>query len=162
MNIFDALPVAKGAYVVWLEANAHSRVTIGRLGTMQLQPGYYAYIGSAMGPGGIRARLRHHLRIAVRPRWHVDYLRAACDVCELWYGVTEDKGEHRWVAAIADLPGAMLAMPGFGASDHPGATHLFRFDAVPSVEAFVAQLGRSSGAGNDSPEITRVLVPAEM
>jgi len=162
MNIVDALPAAKGAYVVWLKANAHSRVTIGKLGTMQLQPGYYAYIGSAMGPGGIRARLRHHLRIAVRPRWHIDYLRPACEVCELWYGVTDDKIEHCWVVAIADLPGAMIAMPGFGASDHPGATHLFRFDAVPSVEALVTQLRCFSGAGNHYPEITRVPVSAEM
>ncbi len=162
MNGFDALPAAKGAYVVWLEANAYGRVTIGKLGTMPLQPGYYAYIGSAMGPGGIRARLSHHLRIAARPRWHIDYLRTVCDVCELWYGVTDDKVEHRWVAAMAELPSAMIAMPGFGASDHPGATHLFRFDAVPSVEAFVTQLGRFSGAGNEYPEITRVPVSPEM
>ncbi len=131
----------KGAYVLWLSPRREGSVDIGRLGTLSLRPGVYAYVGSAMGPGGIAARVGHHLRVATRPRWHVDYLRAVCRVVSVWYAVTEERVEHRWVEAVAGLAGAEPAMRGFGASDHPGATHLFRFDAVASPAAFAAAAG---------------------
>ncbi len=134
----------KGAYVLWLSPRCDGSVDIGRLGTLSLRPGVYAYVGSAMGPGGIAARVGHHLRVAARPRWHVDYLRAACRVVSVWYAVTEARVEYRWVEAVAGLAGAEPAMRGFGASDHPGATHLFRFDAVASPAAFSAAAGVTS------------------
>ncbi len=34
----------------------------GRLGDIQLQPGYSVSIGRALGLGGVRARLAHHMR----------------------------------------------------------------------------------------------------
>lgn len=159
MNVADALPGNKGAYIVWLKPEKLTQIEVGKLGTMALQPGYYAYVGSAMGPGGVRARLQHHLRIAARPRWHIDYLRAACQVCRLWYVVTDAKVERQWAAALASLPGATVALSGFGASDHPGATHLFHFQAVPSLAAFVGQWQQNSGIENKYAEIFERLVP---
>ena len=152
MNTTRDLPAiasGKGAYIVWLEPCAQAEVVIGKLGKMRLQPGYYAYVGSAMGPGGVRARLGHHLRIAARPRWHIDYLRAACHVRRLWYTITDERVEHRWVIALSSMPGATVAMPRFGATDHPGATHLYRFDSIPSAGLFagaVKSVSRMAGA----------------
>ncbi len=56
-------------------------VRIGRRGELRLQPGFYIYLGSALGPGGVRARLALHFRPCTRPHWHLDYLRAhaVCD-----------------------------------------------------------------------------------
>jgi Uri superfamily endonuclease len=42
-----------------------------------LEPGWYAYVGSAYGPGGIAARLRRHFRADKRLHWHVDSLTLA-------------------------------------------------------------------------------------
>ena len=41
-----------GTYALILSCKSNVRIEIGRLGTMRLQPGYYVYLGSALGPGG--------------------------------------------------------------------------------------------------------------
>lgn len=134
----------KGAYILWLQSGGGKSIEIGKLATMTLQQGLYCYVGSAMGPGGVRARVGHHSRFATRPRWHIDYLRAECSLIEVWYAITEHRVEHDWVAAMAALPGASQPAPGFGASDHRGSTHLFRFGEIPQREAFIAELRRQS------------------
>jgi Uri superfamily endonuclease len=58
---------------------------MGSLGRLQLRPGYYVYVGSAFGPGGLRARIEHHARPAVRPHWHIDYLRRYTRLEAVWY-----------------------------------------------------------------------------
>jgi hypothetical protein len=78
-----------GTYVLILSCASNARIQIGRLGTMQLKRGYYVYLGSALGPGGIRARIAHHQKLSARPHWHVDYLRAHTRLHSVWlsYGV---------------------------------------------------------------------------
>ena len=141
----------KGAYILWLQSDGGKSIEIGKLATMRLQPGLYCYVGSAMGPGGVRSRVGHHSRIAPRPRWHIDYLRSECALISVWYAITELRMEHDWGAAIAALPGAVQPVRGFGASDHPGSTHLFHFGEMPPRETFIAELQRQS------PEIFLVL-----
>jgi Domain of unknown function DUF123 len=65
-----------GTYVLVLSSRSTDLIQIGRLGALQLQSGFYVYVGSALGPGGVRARLAHHLKLSRRPHWHIDYLRA--------------------------------------------------------------------------------------
>ncbi len=130
-----------GTYLLWLRPRRFDAVAIGRLGTMTPRPGYYGYVGSAMGPGGVAARVGRHLRREKPQRWHLDYLRPFCDVVAIWYVVSGRRVEHRWVAALAAMPGAMPAMTGFGASDHPGATHLFHFGSMPPLDHFAARAG---------------------
>ena len=103
---------------------------------MQLQPGCYVYVGSAFGPGGLAARIGHHRQIAVRPHWHIDYLRAACAVEEVWSTTDAARREHVWAKAVGRLPGAGTPLRGFGASDCECETHLFWFEHQPSVRAF--------------------------
>jgi Uri superfamily endonuclease len=125
-----------GTYALILACHRRGAVRIGRLGTMQLQPGVYVYVGSAFGTGGLAARLRHHLRVATRPHWHIDYLRAVCDVVEVWYTTDAARLEHRWAKAMARLPDAGVLMPGFGSSDCDCAAHLFFFPRMPPIRRF--------------------------
>ncbi len=37
-------------------------------------PGWYFYVGSARGSGGIRARVRRHFRHKKTAHWHIDRL----------------------------------------------------------------------------------------
>jgi Uri superfamily endonuclease len=98
---------------------------------MQLRRGYYVYVGSACGPGGLRSRIGHHLRAAERPRWHIDYLRARLPISGVWYcGL---RCEHEWATSIAALPGAEIPLPGFGSSDCGCAAHLVYFKALPTM-----------------------------
>ena len=42
-------------------------IRVGRLDGLRLQPDFYVYAGSALGPGGVRAHLAHHMRLASAP-----------------------------------------------------------------------------------------------
>ena len=54
-----------GTYALILSCSTDFGIQIGRLGTMRLQPGYYVYLGSALGPGGLRARIAHHQKLSL-------------------------------------------------------------------------------------------------
>ena len=62
-----------------------TELRIGALGVKVFPRGNYLYIGSAFGPGGIKARLRHHLFSTAAPRWHIDYLKACGNIAEIWF-----------------------------------------------------------------------------
>ena len=51
------LPAAPGTYVLLLTANAPVVLNMPRFGKITLAAGQYAYVGSAHGPGGLRARV---------------------------------------------------------------------------------------------------------
>ncbi|MCW5881693.1 MAG: GIY-YIG nuclease family protein [Anaerolineae bacterium] len=110
------LPDVGGVYaiVLRLPGATHLRV-LGR--EVWLPAGHYVYVGSARGPGGLRARLGRHLRGDGRPRWHIDALRAAAEVDGFTYWVDEQVTECAVVRAVAALPGATIPIPRFGASD---------------------------------------------
>jgi len=74
---FGARP---GTYALLLYSASDAEIRVGRLGHMRLQSGFYVYVGSALGPGGVRARVRHHLLDSPRPHWHIDYL--TCSIHE--------------------------------------------------------------------------------
>ena len=95
----------------------------------RLPPGWYAYIGSALG--GLAGRLARHLRTSQRRHWHVDALLAAGQVADLQVRLTADPAaECRLAAEVAGWAGAE-PVPGFGCSDCRCAAHLFRFAQRP-------------------------------
>ena len=85
-----------GTYVLILFAARAKSLTIGSLGKYKFPRGYYGYIGSAFGPGGLRARLTHHLKASSKPLWHIDYLRRQAEMIEIWFSSAPVKQEHAW------------------------------------------------------------------
>ncbi len=131
MSNVDSAP---GTYLLLLQCDQVMRLRIGSLGELVTARGFYVYTGSAFGPGGIRARIAHHARIARRPHWHIDYLRAVsmpvAALCRY-----HERLEHQWAQALQDQ-GAMAApLQGFGSSDCGCATHLFFSAARPTLES---------------------------
>ena len=137
------LLAAAGTYILLLRCTATCAITVGRIGRPQLRPGYYLYVGSAFGPGGLRARIGHHLRRAVRPRWHIDYLRRYTRLEGVWY-CCGSRCEHEWAAAISAIPGVEVEMLGFGSSDCRCRSHLYWVSEQPGTAFFVAALGPNS------------------
>lgn len=140
----------RGTYVLFLRPDGPGTLEVGSLGTMEIVPGVYAYVGSAFGPGGLGARLGRHWRGGGSVHWHVDYLRRRSSPQEAW--VTRDSAlrEHEWAAALASMPGASLPVRGFGASDCDCPTHLFRFGESPGLERF-RRRAASEAAGEPGP-----------
>jgi Uri superfamily endonuclease len=125
-----------GTYILILHLAASTTLTIGRLGTFTFAEGWYGYVGSAFGSGGLRGRLWHHLTPASRPHWHIDYLRQAARLIEIWY--SSAPCEHSWAATLRALPSASVPAARFGASDCRCEAHLFHFGARPALTAFQA------------------------
>lgn len=131
-----SLPAQPGSYVLVMALDREVALHVGKLGTARFRRGFYAYAGSALGPGGIAARVgRHALRSGVQ-HWHVDYLRRVAPVREAWFAVGRMRREHAWARALAGLSGAAPAIAGFGASDCRCTSHLVYFPAPPAVAAF--------------------------
>jgi Uri superfamily endonuclease len=117
------IPAAPGCYLLLLYLSRRSTIIVGELGEHRFASGYYAYIGSAFGPGGLRARLGRHLNRNKATRWHIDYLRAASKpVTTLWE--IEARIEHTWAEQLLGDPAASMPMPRFGSSDCRCQTHL--------------------------------------
>ena len=125
-----------GTYALILKSFSERWIEIGRLGKYLIEPGYYVYTGSAFGPGGLRARIAHHVRISQRPHWHIDYLRLALPLDQVWYSYNSERCEHLWADAFRCLKGATLPIARFGASDCRCKSHLFLFSTRPSIRRF--------------------------
>jgi Uri superfamily endonuclease len=128
----EMLPSAKGSYALLLRLDKSEQIQIGRLGEWHFAAGYYLYLGSALGPGGLAARLRRHLLPDKRPFWHIDYLRDRTVVVDAYYIAEPVRYEHTWAAAAGQLPGAIVPVPRFGASDCRCPAHLVYFKERPS------------------------------
>src|SRR5271166_7032478 len=132
-----------GTYVLLLSSRSTGLIQIGRLGALQLQSGFYVYVGSALGPGGVRARLAHHLKLSRRPHWHIDYLRAHTRVEDIWYRFDTQRLEHVWAEHIGLAEGASVPLVGFGSTDCGCESHLFFFERRPSRRGLGQQLQSS-------------------
>ncbi|MCP4126995.1 MAG: DUF123 domain-containing protein, partial [Gammaproteobacteria bacterium] len=101
-----------------------------------IQPGWFAYVGSAFGPGGVAARCRHHRNIAESPHWHIDHLRAVTGLQQIWFSHDRQRREHQWAGLLERSRGARNPIAGFGSSDCGCHSHLFHFSSTPSFDGF--------------------------
>lgn len=123
----------RGTYALLLRLDAPQTVVVGALGELSFPAGWYLYLGSARGPGGLAARLaRHRRRGDKRFHWHIDYLRAVTLLVQVW---TSSGASHEcdWATAAAALPGARVVVPRFGASDCRCPAHLFHYTRQPEA-----------------------------
>ncbi len=136
------------------------RLAIGRLGTFDLIPGYYAYVGSAHGSGGLRARLDHHVGSTAKPFWHIDYLLQWAQPVELWHAASSRKLEQDWAELLAGCRTFRQPIPRFGASDCPPnrASHLFYARRRPSFRWFRQKITAEFASGL---EVRQVVLEAE-
>jgi Uri superfamily endonuclease len=129
-----------GTYALILMPSNEKSIKVGKLGLFKLQPGYYVYIGSAFGPGGLSARIAHHQRRCHKPRWHIDYLRTCAEIMELWYTYDSKPMEHQWAKTLAGTRGVVAPFPGFGSSDCNCIAHLYFSVSKPTVTTFRRRL----------------------
>jgi Uri superfamily endonuclease len=125
-----------GTYALILAAARPFSVLIGRLGRVSGCSGFYVYVGSAFGPGGLLARVTRHRRQVKPLHWHIDYLRQEVSLVETWYTTEALSQEHVWAQVFLDMPGASVPAPGFGASDCRCQAHLFYLGTAPDFEAY--------------------------
>jgi len=111
----------RGSYLLVLRLDHERPLPVGHLGQVRFQPGYYVYVGSAMGH--LKARVARHLRRRKSLRWHIDHLRAAASTPI----ALPIRSSARLECDVARSLGALLepGPRGFGSSDCDCPTHLF-------------------------------------
>ena len=124
---------APGTYALVTRLEVTETISIGVLGAHQFHPGYYVYLGSALGPGGLRARVGRHLhqRASSKRHWHIDYLLRKSTLIEIWWGVGDDRQECSW-SEILGNSGIVFPL-GFGSSDCNCDGHLVAFRTISAL-----------------------------
>lgn len=130
-----------GTYILVARLHSPRRLKIGKLGEFEFPTGWYAYVGSAFGRGGLAGRLGSHCHRRGCLHWHVDYLLefARIESFRVATGLPRQT-EHLWANWIMGLPDARTPAPGFGASDCPCRTHLFQFEHQPDFWSLEGRL----------------------
>ena len=130
-----ALPKAAGSYILCLKLKDTTQIQIGKLGVFDFKKGFYFYVGSAFGPGGIQARCGHHIKISNKPRWHIDYLRKHCALENIIYSDDPQHLEHQWASMTSAIDSIETPAHGFGSSDCKCQSHLFfsNTDAIDNI-----------------------------
>ncbi len=119
----------KGTYVLFFELKTPLMVQAGRLDDGLLPAGFIVYVGSAFGPGGLRARIARHLRQVKRKHWHVDWLTVVQPPLAWFIDTGHGHRECEWSQVLAAQRLATIPIPGFGASDCQNGcrSHLIAF-----------------------------------
>ena len=111
----EQTPRSKGAYILFLRLSEPIRLDTPRIASGRLRRGWYLYVGSAWGSGGIRGRLRRHFRPDKKMHWHVDRLTVrSSDIAAL---VLADSDECELVSQLLGSRRFDVAVAGFGNSD---------------------------------------------
>jgi Uri superfamily endonuclease len=150
-NEIIAIPGQPGTYALHLWLSDPQCAQIGKLGEFNFPPGDYLYIGSALGLGGLQARLSHHILSESHHHWHIDWLRAITDVVGFYYLVSNSYSECLWSQTLMDCPLASIPVPRFGAGDcrisgKSCAAHLVCFESGMRIDSVKKNLSEISGS----------------
>lgn len=131
--MMHSIPSKPGSYALQLNLGIDQVLSIGCLGKHVFPAGEYMYLGSALGSGGLQARVGRHWRGDGRLHWHIDWLRSKAAVTGCYFLVSDNRLECLWSQALIEHPSASVPVPGFGASDcrgnrNPCSAHLVWFE----------------------------------
>jgi len=128
-----------GTYILLLELASPATVTIGRLGQISFVEGVYAYVGSALGPGGLAARIGRYTREPKNKHWHIDYLLEHGKVLDALTRTGRRRRECAWSEWIGTR--SLHRVSGFGSSDCRCDSHLYFIGNRCRLEDIVASAG---------------------
>ncbi len=121
------IPDCKGYYTLIMRIQSSTELYIGSLGRQAIDKGYYIYIGSAMGRGGIKQRVKRHLLKQKTKKWHIDYITSLPHT-KVLYVITICTLEENKEEEISQKLSKKLIpyIKKFGATDKKSYTHLFK------------------------------------
>ncbi|MFB6100537.1 MAG: DUF123 domain-containing protein [Candidatus Nanohalobium sp.] len=126
----------KGSYTLLIELSETSTIEVGSLGEIEFQNGFYAYNGSAFGPGGLKRVNRHREKSEERddPHWHIDYLlvQENSEIVEVF--IKDADHECKLSQEMAEK---FLEVQDFGCSDCDCGSHLFYSEKREELESFL-------------------------
>ena len=112
-----------GTYILLPKLSQNTCIKIGRKGEINFASGTYAYVGSALGPGGLGSRLKRHASGKTSKHWHIDYLLAYTKIFGALVIENNIRHECLWASFLAE--NFVSSVSGFGATDCKCDSHLF-------------------------------------
>ncbi len=110
----------KGTYILLIRLPGRHDIRIGRLGELEFEEGYYAYVGSALN--GLDARINRHLKKGKKLHWHIDHLLQHSAICDVYHKPGEKKEECELARVLNEN---FKSIKYFGSSDCKCDSHLF-------------------------------------
>jgi sugar fermentation stimulation protein A len=122
----------RGSYIVIMRLKKDEKLTVGNLGVVRFNKGYYVYVGSAKR--NLLQHIARHQRQHKNLFWHIDYLRQYADHCASLPVRTSADLECDIANALHKI--SQWSVPDFGSSDCRCHSHLFgmRDDPVHSPQ----------------------------
>ncbi len=135
-----------GIYTLVLRMDVEREIAVGALGEILFSEGYYAYTGSARGPGGLK-RAERHLEVLkgmrASRRWHIDYLLPHAFFEKAIATATDLDIECRIACRVGER---LLPIPGFGCTDCSCISHLHYTSSLDEALSAVEQAHDVPGA----------------
>jgi sugar fermentation stimulation protein A len=119
--------VNSGSYLLIIYINENKVISIGHLGYIHFEVGYYIYVGSAMI--NLNQRINRHKRKNKKLFWHIDYLLKEAKLLHALPIRSEIDLECTIARDIINISDRQVI--GFGFSDCNCDSHLFKFDTNP-------------------------------
>ncbi len=127
----------KGSYTFLLELREDTVLKVGSLGDIEFEKGFYAYIGSANGPGGFK-RVERHVSGPENIHWHIDHLTSD----SLFRPELVVKSPGTYIECFISQNLEFEEVRSFGCSDCDCSSHLFYSRSLEPLERAVRQLHR--------------------
>jgi len=134
--------VDKGSYALLYRLKNTRKIDVGSLGRISFPAGYYVYLGSAFGPGGLK-RVKRHRRLSQEgegsTHWHIDYISEDCSSELLRAYLIPGKDVECFMAS--ELSGDMATeLKGFGCSDCGCNSHLISYRTEEAASEEIEKL----------------------
>jgi Uri superfamily endonuclease len=114
-NTIDFLKDEKGAYVLIIDLIHPVIPKIRTVQNTNLSKGTYLYAGNAYGSGGIKSRLKRHLKTDKKIHWHIDHITTqAKSISAL---AIPNGNECNLVQSLSSSERIRFPIKGFGSSD---------------------------------------------
>lgn len=133
-----------GVYTLILKAEKGNRIRVGRRKIVDVVPGYYIYVGSALK--NLAYRLNRYIALTREDRrkhWHIDYILASQSVflCSIVYAFTQHKVEPTVALALIGK-GFKVVREGIGSSEYhwKGYSHFLKAPSQASFNKILSSL----------------------
>ena len=123
----------QGSYALILKLKKDSEIKVGSLGKIKFKKGFYCYIGSALGKGGIEKRIGRYERLDKKKKgkikWHIDYLLINPNISILSVFIFPSKRKIECKISKIFEKKADKSIKKFGSSDCKCNSHLHYFSS---------------------------------
>lgn len=130
----------RGGYVLILKCDKDIEITVGKLGKIKFERGYYAYIGSGMK--NLLLRVKRHFKEKRKMFWHIDYITKHMSIIGAVIIYSDVRIEDKIFYALHDN---FPYIPNIGSSDTKLDSHFFYLGVNGNIKKLIEVISTKFG-----------------